>query len=371
MSKTIDIASALLKCPSVTPEDAGAQVYLTKLLEDAGFEVFQLPFGDVPNIFARIGSGSPHICYAGHTDVVPPGPLEKWTSPPFEPTIRDGFLYARGTSDMKGSVACFVAAALEYGMPKTGSISLLITGDEEGPATDGTIKVLEWMKENNHIPDVFLVGEPTNPSVLGEEIKIGRRGSFNGILTVQGKQGHVAYPERSNNPLPLLIKLLNALEDHVFDKGTEFFSPTNLEITTIDVGNPAVNVTPDSGMAKFNIRFNDTWTYQSLEKKVRDVLDSVSKDYALKTSCGAESFITQPGAWTNVVLQAVSEITGRTPQFTTTGGTSDARFTSQYAPTVEFGPINATIHQIDESAEVQVLEDVTKIFSRIIELYLK
>jgi len=376
LKNAIEMTEALIRCPSVTPADEGAQVYLTRMLEEAEFEVFQLPFEDVPNIFARIGTGSsPHICYGGHTDVVPPGPEEKWTSPPFEPTIRDGVMYGRGTSDMKGSVACFAAAAIDYvrtyGVPDNGTISLLITGDEEGPAVNGTVKVLEWMKEHGHIPDVFLVGEPTNPDTLGQEIKIGRRGSMNGLLRVQGMQGHVAYPERSNNPLPLLVKLCDALAGYEFDTGTEFFGPTNLELTTIDVGNPAVNVTPDSGVVKFNIRFNDTWSYETLEAKVRAVLDDVSSDYILETSSSAESFITQPGAWTDVVLKAVKEVTGNVPEFTTTGGTSDARFTSQYAPTVEFGPINATIHQIDENAEVKVLEDVTTIFRRVLDLYLR
>ncbi|MDB2683134.1 succinyl-diaminopimelate desuccinylase [Alphaproteobacteria bacterium] len=375
IKNAIEITQNLIRCPSVTPADEGAQVYLTKVLEEAGFTVFQLPFGDVPNIFARIGTGSPHICYGGHTDVVPPGHPEKWTNDPFDPVITDGVMYGRGTSDMKGSVACFAAAAIDYvakhGAPANGSISMLITGDEEGSAVDGTIKVLEWMKENDHLADVYLVGEPTNPKVLGEEIKIGRRGSMNGFLTVQGKQGHVAYPERSNNPMPLLIKLCDALASYAFDEGTEFFGATNLEVTTIDVGNPAVNVIPDSGEAQFNIRFNDKWSYETLGAKVREVLDAVSTDYKLKTSCGAESFITQPGEWTDVVLEAVKDVTGRVPEFTTTGGTSDARFTVQYGPTVEFGPINDTIHQIDENAEVAVLEDVTKIFSRVLELYFK
>lgn len=371
----IDITKKLISCASVTPADAGAQEYLGKLLQEAGFECHHLQFEDVPNLFARIGSGSPHFCYAGHTDVVPPGPEEKWKFGPFNPEIENGILYGRGASDMKGSVAAFTAAALEYlakhGAPDKGSISLLITGDEEGPADNGTIKVLEWMKKNGHIPDVFLVGEPTNPKVLGEEIKVGRRGSLSGVLTIQGKQGHVAYPERAKNPLPLLVEMMQVLSTYQFDKGTKFFAPSNLELVSIDVGNKAMNIIPDSGTAKFNIRYNETWNYNTLDAKLREILNEISTEYDLKTDSGAESFITEPGEWTEIVKAAVKEITCKTPAYTTTGGTSDARFTVQYAPTVEFGPINDTIHQINENASVKDLEDTTIIFRRILELYFK
>lgn len=375
--KVIDIASKLIACPSVTPEDAGAQVYLAKVLEEIGFTCHHLPFGEgaerVPNLFARIGSGSPHICYGGHTDVVPPGPLDKWTSGPFDPQIRDGVLYGRGASDMKGSVAAFVAAAAsyieEYGVPENGSISLLITGDEEGPAVNGTVRVLEWMEKNGHVPDVALVGEPTNPSELGQEIKIGRRGSLTGRLHVKGKQGHVAYPHLADNPLPRLVQMVDLLARHEFDQGTEFFPPTNLEITSIDVGNPASNVIPDSGRAIFNVRFNDLWTAATLEAEIRKILSRTGADYTLATESGSQSFLTQPNEWTALVKRAVSEITGNDPDYTTNGGTSDARFVVQYCPVVEFGPINATIHQIDENASVAALQGTAKIFKRILELY--
>ena len=373
MSDVIKITQKLIRCPSVTPLDAGAQIYLAQYLEALGFECHHLQYEDVPNLFARIGTGSPHICYGGHTDVVPPGPEKKWTFGPFNPEIKDGILYGRGASDMKGSVAAFAAAVAEFikkhGAPNKGSISLLITGDEEGPAVNGTIKVLEWMKANGHVPDVCLVGEPTNPQALGDEIKIGRRGSLSGVLRVQGKQGHVAYPARADNPLPRLIKMTDALASYKFDEGSEFFSATNLEITSIDVGNTADNVIPDSGFAKFNVRYNDKWTKNTLSQKIADILDDLGHEFDLTLSGNAESFITPPGAWTETIRSAVKDITGRTAEYTTTGGTSDARFIVNYCPTVEFGPINQTIHQIDENASVQVLEDVTRIYTRILEIY--
>lgn len=376
MYNVIDIAKKLISCPSVTPEDAGAQDYLAEILTEMGFECHRLPFGDgsdhVPNLFARIGTQGPHICYAGHTDVVPTGPLDKWTSPPFEPTIRDGKLYGRGASDMKGSVAAFIAATSAYlednGTPK-GSISLLITGDEEGPAINGTVKVLEWMEKHGHIPDVAIVGEPTNPSELGQEVKIGRRGSYNGTLRVNGKQGHVAYQHIADNPLPRLIQMLDMLARYEFDQGNEFFPPTNLEITTIDVGNEATNVIPNSGTAVFNIRFNNLWTSQSLHQKITDILTSTDMEYELDWHSGAESFMTEPGDWSDIVIKAVNDVTGKIPEITTSGGTSDARFVSQICPTIEFGPINDTIHQIDENAGLDVLEGTTKIYQKILELY--
>jgi succinyl-diaminopimelate desuccinylase len=373
MSRVLDITQTLIACPSVTPEDAGAQVYLAQELSALGFTCHHLPFGDVPNLFARLGGSGPHLCYAGHTDVVPPGPLAAWTTPPFEASIRDGVLYGRGASDMKGSVAAFLAAAesfiKRFGIPKNGSISMLITGDEEGPAVNGTVKVLEWMKEHNHIPDVFLVGEPTNPSHHGQEMKIGRRGSLGGVLTVTGKQGHVAYPERANNPLPRLIALLAALEAHMFDKGSEFFPATNLELTSIDVGNTADNVIPAEAKAKFNVRFNDKWSGRSLGEAIEKILNAVSTEYHLKLSYSSESFLTEPGEWPALVRQAAQDICGKAPAYTTTGGTSDARFCALYAPVVEYGGVNATIHQIDENTGIDVLNDIARIYERVLELY--
>lgn len=371
----IEIAKKLISCPSVTPKDEDALVYLSEKLSALGFECHHLTFGEgdesVPNLFARLGSEAPHICYAGHTDVVPPGPLDQWTYGPFNPHIEDGILYGRGASDMKGSVAAFAAAVSEYlesNTPK-GTISFLITGDEEGPSINGTTKVLGWMKENGHIPDVAIVGEPTNPDHLGQEIKIGRRGSFNGILTVSGKQGHVAYPHLADNPMPRLIKMLDALNEHMFDEGSDHFPNTNLEVTSIDVGNKAENVTPASGVAMFNIRFNDHWSSATLAAKIHEILQKTGFDYELKTTCNAESFITHPGEWSSIIQNAVKDITELTPELTTTGGTSDARFISKYCPVVEFGGINKTIHQTNENASVEDLKNLTKIFVRILELH--
>ncbi|PCJ97044.1 MAG: succinyl-diaminopimelate desuccinylase [Zetaproteobacteria bacterium] len=373
----IELTQKLIACPSVTPKDEGALVYLAQQLEQLGFTCHRLDFGEgddhVPNLFARLGNTAPHICYAGHTDVVPTGPVESWTYGPFNPHIENGVLYGRGASDMKGSVAAFTAAVaqyLEHNSP-TGSISLLITGDEEGPALNGTIKVLEWMKKNNHIPDVALIGEPTNPDHLGQEIKIGRRGSLTGHITVLGKQGHVAYQHLADNPLPKLVKILDTLSNTVFDQGSEFFPATNLEITTIDVGNTADNVIANQGCAKFNIRFNDHWSSETLSTKIHDIIKSCGFEYELELSCSAESFLTKPGDWSGIVRKAVKNVTGETPEFTTNGGTSDARFMVNYCPVVEFGGINATIHQIDENASVQDLKDLTKIFAHMLELYFK
>lgn len=373
MASVIELSKQLISCPSVTPEDAGAQIFLGKVLQEMGFEVFHLPFSGVPNLFARLGNSGPHICYAGHTDVVPPGPAGQWTYGPFNPTVANGKLYGRGASDMKGSVAAFTSAVaaylMQHGQPK-GSISLLITGDEEGPAEFGTVKVLEWMAQHGHIPDVCLVGEPTNPDHLGQEIKIGRRGSLSGTVTVRGKQGHVAYPKLADNPVPKLIRLLDALASHRFDKGTKFFQPTNLEITTIDVGNTASNVIPASGSAKFNVRFNDKWTTESIQAKIRAVLDNVKEPYEIDfRGDGSKSFLTKPNAWTELVKRAVVDITGKTPQYTTNGGTSDARFVFDYCPVVEFGGVNATIHMIDENSDVDVLENLTRVYARVLELY--
>lgn len=371
----VELLQKLIACPSVTPKDEGAQVLLAEFLSELGFECHRLPFGEgdeeVPNLFARIGSDGPHLCYGGHTDVVPPGPEEKWTYGPFNPEIKDGVIYGRGASDMKGSVAAFTVAVAEYlksNSPK-GSISLLITGDEEGVAVNGTVKVLEWMKENGHVPDVALVGEPTNPDHLGQEIKIGRRGSLNGRITVQGKQGHVAYPHLSDNPVPKLVTLLNALASFELDQGSEFFLPTNLEITTVDVGNPTTNVIPPCATASFNVRFNDHWSSQSLKDKITAILDETGHEYDIQFEGNSESFITQPGEWTALVRDAVTEVTGKTPAYTTTGGTSDARFISQYCPCVECGAVNASVHQIDENAKVDNLEQLVKVYQRILEQY--
>ncbi len=375
----VPLTKKLIACASVTPEDDGAQEILSSFLKDLGFTCYSLPFGgegddtyEVLNLFARLGTGGKHLCYAGHTDVVPSGPEESWTYGPFTPTIKDGVLYGRGASDMKGSIAafsCAIAAFIEkHGAPE-GSVSLLITGDEEAIAINGTVKVLEWMKEHGHVPDVALVGEPTNPDHLGQEIKIGRRGSLNGHLSVSGTQGHVAYQHLADNPMPRFVKILSILADHVFDEGTEFFPPTNLEITTVDVGNNTTNIIPGTGRATFNIRFNEVWSSATLKAEITELLDKTGIDYDLRFEGNAESFITQPGEWSDIVASAVQDVSGKMPAYTTNGGTSDARFVVKYCPVIECGTMNASIHQIDENACVKDLEDLSMIYLRILERY--
>lgn len=375
---TISLARTLIACSSVTPEDAGAQGVLKKHLGAAGFTCHDLPFGGedgearIENLFARFGMGGRHLCYAGHTDVVPAGDESAWTYGAFNPHVQDGILYGRGASDMKGSVAAFTVAAIEFikAYPDFGgSISLLITGDEEADAINGTVKVLDWMSNNGQIPDVALVGEPTNPSHIGQEIKIGRRGSLNGHITLKGKQGHVAYQKLADNPLPRLIKLLDILASHKFDMGNYFFDPTNLEITTIDVGNTATNVIPAHGKASFNIRYNDNWTKASLIDKIRALLDATGYPYDITFEGNAESFITKPGEWSEIVASAVEKVSGKRPAYTTTGGTSDARFIVKYCPVIECGAVNATIHQVNENAQVSDLEDLTRVYGEILKSY--
>ena len=378
-SSALDILCPLIRFPSITPEDAGAQDYLKSLLKPLGFEIFDLPFEGngssykVENFFARRGTQSPHICFAGHTDVVPPGDEAAWSVPPFSATVRGDSLIGRGASDMKGQIAAFVAAVMAFLKENPdfdkGSISFLITGDEERDAKNGTVRVLEWMAKNNHTPDVCLVGEPSNPDYMGQEIKIGRRGSLTGFLTVKGVQGHVAYPEKADNPIPRMIAYLDALNRTVFDKGSAHFPPTNLEFTTVDVGNPSTNVIPAFAKATFNIRFSDRWTIDSLKDKVLDVLNNVSEEYEIRFTTGAHGFLTQPGEWTSLVSQAVEKITGHKPALTTGGGTSDARFAAQYCPVVEFGMVNKSIHQVDEFCTLPQLEKCQAVYHEILKQY--
>lgn len=365
----VTLTQELIRCPSITPKDEGALQTLIDALGPLGFKCHRLQYEEVPNLFARLGTGAPHICFCGHTDVVPVGDEKDWQHPPFAAEIDGGILYGRGAVDMKGAIACFSAAIAEYikenGKPQ-GSISLLITGDEEGPAVNGTVKVLEWMKENGHVPNLFLGGEPTNPGALGEEIKIGRRGSLTATLTVTGKQGHTAYPALADNPLARLVKMLDTLASYKFDDGTDHFQPTNLEIASIDVGNPAANVIPAKGNALINVRFNNLWSAARLEQKMREILDSVYAEYDLNCASNAESFITEPGPYTDMVAGAVQKVTGKTPALTTNGGTSDARFCTHYAPVAECGLINATAHHVDEHIAVKDLQDLTVIYQDIL-----
>lgn len=376
----VALTQSLVRCASVTPEDAGAQDILRESLDTLGFESRDLPFGDIKNLLARKhgmgghvgGNAGPHICFCGHTDVVPPGDLSQWSVDPFAGTIKDNKIMGRGTADMKANIAAFVAATSEFLQEHPvfkGSISVLITGDEEAAAVNGTIKVLQWMKDNHELADFYLVGEPTNPDAMGDEIKIGRRGSLSGMITVRGVQGHVAYPERADNPLPKLIRLMDKISGHIFDMGSNHFSRTNLEFTSIDVGNKVDNVIPAQGVARFNIRFNDKWTAPALTQKLHELLDETGIRYELTTTSNAESFVTKVGVLTDMVSQAVKDITGRTPKLSTGGGTSDARFCAPYGPVVEFGLINKTIHKIDEHVEIADLLTLTKIYKRTLELY--
>ncbi|QQG36474.1 MAG: succinyl-diaminopimelate desuccinylase [Micavibrio aeruginosavorus] len=375
MSQIIDpiaLTQKLVRCPSITPDDAGAQTVLRDNLHALGFACHNLPFGNIQNLFARIGTRGPHICFCGHTDVVPPGDLTLWRFAPFSAILSEGRIYGRGTADMKANIACFAGAVsqfLEQSSDFRGSISFLITGDEEAEAIDGTVKVLQWMKENEHLADVWLVGEPSNPQSLGDEIKIGRRGSLTGLLTVQGIQGHVAYPDRADNPLPRLIRLLSALDQLTLDQGSPHFQASNLEIVSIDVGNPADNVIPARGAARFNVRFNDQWTAHTLEDRIRSCLNNTGVSYDLTTSSNAESFLTKLGPFTDLVSSAVESITGRKPALSTGGGTSDARFIARYGPVVECGLINSTIHKTDEHVAVDDLYQLTRIYLRILQSY--
>lgn len=368
MVDVVALTQDLIRCPSVTPEDAGAQDVLIRVLEPLGFTCTKLRYGAVDNLFARRGNAGPHLCFAGHTDVVPPGDDALWSSPPFAANIVDGQVIGRGAADMKGNIAAFIAALAAFPAGK-GSVSLLITGDEEGPAIDGTVKVLGWMKENGHIPDACIVGEPTNPERLGDEIKIGRRGSLSGLLTAHGIQGHVAYPHRADNPIPKLARMIDALASLELDQGSEFFDASTLQFSNVHVGNTADNVIPAAASARFNVRFNDLWTPEALEAELRATLDLTGENYALETTCGARSFITPPGPFTDLVRDAVATATGRVPAITTSGGTSDARFIREYCPVVECGLINKTIHKVDEGAAVDDLRKLEAVYRAVLERF--
>ena len=374
----IELTRALIRCASVTPTDGGALGLTGAALERLGFTNHHMTFSedgtpDVSNLYARLGDCGPNFCFAGHTDVVPVGDAKAWNLEPFAAEIRDDILYGRGAADMKGAVAAFIAAVDRFLGKRNGqfegSISLLITGDEEGPAINGTVKVLDWLANRGENLDHCLVGEPTNPDNLGDMIKIGRRGSLTGTLTVKGIQGHVAYPHLADNPLPRLIKMMDRFTSHLFDNGNEHFTPTNLELASIDVGNTASNVIPAQATALFNIRFNTEQTSDNLEEWLREQCDAVGGDYTLNISIGAQPFLTQPGPFTELISNAVEEVTGIKPALTTTGGTSDARFIHHHCPVAEFGLISETMHKVDEQAAVSDIEQLTRIYTRILESY--
>ncbi len=365
----LPLAQALIRCPSVTPDDHGAQGILESVLERLGFTVTPLRFNQTDNFFARRGNASPHICFAGHTDVVPPG-ASTWRHDPFSAAIDLDTLYGRGACDMKGAIAAFVAAVAQ--IPNAaGSISLLITGDEEGPATDGTIRVLDWMAPNGHIPDFCLVGEPTCVERLGDTIKIGRRGSLNARITAHGIQGHVAYPQRADNPLHPLVRALAAVTAAPLDAGTQWFQPSSLQLTSIDVGNSATNVIPATAHAALNIRFNDRHTGASLEAWLRAALAQYIRRFDLEVSISGESFLTQPAGMVERLRQAIATTTGTEPRLDTGGGTSDARFIARFCPVAEFGLVGISMHQADEHVPVAELRQLAHVYASILKALLQ
>jgi succinyl-diaminopimelate desuccinylase len=377
----VAIARELVRCPSVTPAEGGALRYLETVLKAAGFTVHRMTFSepgadDVENLYARIGDGAPNLMFAGHTDVVPPGDETSWTHPPFAGESDGTELFGRGAVDMKGGIACAVAAVLDYLAQRdkpNGSISFLITGDEEGIAVNGTPKLLAWAAKRGETFDHCILGEPSNQQELGDTIKIGRRGSLNGHLIVTGKQGHVAYPHRTENPIPGLVKLIEAIQSEPLDRGSAQFSRSNLEFTSVDVGNKTVNLIPGEARARFNIRFNDCHTLESLKALIEQRAAKAAGGkiaFAFKWEpSNAGVFVTKPGPFTELVASAVKNVTGRKPELSTTGGTSDARFITHYCPVVEFGLVGQTMHQVDERVPLADLRALTTIYRAILDRY--
>ena len=378
----LNLSQALIKCPSVTPDSGEALDVLQDILSEMGFRCEQVSFSatdtpDVNNLYAKFGHSSPNFCFAGHTDVVPVGDLEAWTVDPFGAEIKKGMLCGRGASDMKTAIACFVAAVSRFIDTRDnnfkGSISLLITGDEEGPAINGTKKLLEWITEKGDVLDACLVGEPTNPNELGDMIKIGRRGSLNGYLTVSGTQGHTAYPHLADNPIHLIVKMLETITSKELDQGTDHFQASTIQVSTIDVDNPATNVIPAKARATFNVRFNDLHKATDIERWLREGFDTATNQtdssYDLITKVSGEAFLSPPGQLSAVLSDAVTEVTGHTPVLSTSGGTSDARFIKDYCPVAEFGMVGATMHKIDESVKLVDLEALTAIYTTTLKNY--
>jgi len=372
------LAAELIRRPSVTPRDEGALEVVARTLEGLGFTCHRLSFEEpgtdpIANLYARKGTGGPNFCFAGHTDVVPVGAAEQWSFEPFSAVLKDGVLCGRGAVDMKGAIAAFIAAAEAFldrrGPGFTGSLSLLITGDEEGVAINGTRKVLRWLKERGEVIDACVVGEPTSATQLGDMIKIGRRGSMTGRLTVDGVQGHVAYPHLADNAAHRLVALLGGLTARPLDDGTEHFQKSGLQITTIDIGNPATNVIPGTARATFNIRFNDLWSSDKLKAWVTDALDRVDPNYKLAWEVSGESFLVPPGKVSDCLAGAIREVTGLEAELSTTGGTSDARFIQAYCPVAEFGLVGQTMHKIDERVELADIARLVAIYGRVLERF--
>ncbi len=377
MLDAVDLTSALVRCPSVTPEDGGALGVLTSALSGLGFDCTRLPFGEgderVENLYARLGDSAPNLVFAGHTDVVPVGDEAAWTVEPFGGEVRDGTLFGRGAVDMKGAIACFVAAVSGYieengGLPN-GSVSLLITGDEEGPAINGTRRVIDWMTDQGETMDACLVGEPTGVATLGDTMKIGRRGSLTGRLSVLGAQGHAAYPELADNPIPRLVAMLDILINLPLDEGTEHFQPSSLVVSTVDVGNDAANVIPARADAGFGVRFNDLHSSEDIMNWVRARCDSIGGAFELEFEVSGEPFMTEPGPFTEILAGAAEAVTGARPEFTTGGGTSDARFIKDHCPVAELGLVGRTMHKVDEQASVEDLATLTRIYGEILTRY--
>lgn len=390
MSLPVDPAenlAALVRCPSITPTEGGALTALEAMLKPLGFAIDRPTFSeagtpDVENLYGRLSGNGPHLMFAGHTDVVPPGDEAAWRHPPFSGQIENGEMYGRGAVDMKGGIACFVAAVArhveKHGGPK-GSVSLLITGDEEGPSINGTVKLLEWAVSRGENWDAAIVGEPTNPDRLGDMIKIGRRGALSGVVTVNGVQGHAAYPHLADNPVRGIVTLVEALLYPAFDTGTENFQPTNLEVTTIDVGNPATNVIPARATANFNIRFNDNWTAETVQAEIHNRLDRASRKTKLRPGRGpidyelvwrdrpSPVFLTRDEKLVETLSGSIASVTGRRPDLSTSGGTSDARFIKDHCPVVEFGLVGKTMHMVDERVALADLETLTAIYERFLQ----
>ena len=379
----ISLSKDLIKYPSITPIDAGIMKFLSKKLNSLGFKCKILEFKKgkgkpIKNLYARIGSKQPNLCYAGHTDVVPPGDYNSWTVNPFKPQIKKGHLIGRGANDMKSSIACFVSAVsiyLKNNKKFNGSISLLITGDEEGYATNGTKKVVEFLKKKKEKINFCIVGEPTNPKRLGEMIKIGRRGSLTGELQIFGSQGHVAYPQLSNNPINTLVKICSELKNKKLDKGNKNFQPSNLEFTSINVDNKAHNVIPATAKTRFNIRYNNIQTSIKLKKKINAIIKKLAKKnkckYKIDYLESGESFLTKPGRDIHLAKKIIKKVTKINPIFSTTGGTSDARFIKKIAPCLEFGLVNKTMHKVDECASLRDLKNLKKIYLNFLQEYFK
>jgi len=379
----LQLAKELIRFPSITPVDAGIMKFLEKKLKRLGFKTKTLEFKErgfkpVKNLYARFGNKSPNFCYAGHLDVVPPGNIKDWTTNPFRPSIKRGHLIGRGANDMKSSIAAFVSAVSKFlskNKKFNGSISLLITGDEEGDAVNGTKKVVEFLRKKREKIDFCLVGEPTNPNVLGEMIKIGRRGSLTGKLIIFGLQGHVAYPSRANNPSTIIVNILKELKEIQFDKGTKDFQPTNLEVTKININNTADNVIPATAEATFNIRFNNKHSSNSLKKKLNKIFRKMTKKHKSKFKIeyrvSGEAFLTKPNKTTFMIQNIIKKITKLKPKLSTTGGTSDLRFIRTICPGLEFGLVGKTMHKVDEAVSLKDLKNLTKIYENILKNYFK